>query len=143
MKRILIPVCIVIGILAIFYVIQRDAKHARPRTVSRAIGQIETRKGEADNSIGPSREIVLAGPKDDPQTQEMLKSLYSRFIPNKIVIFRPTSNEEAIAIVDLIPFIKGQRALEGKTTAYVCENYNCGFSTNDITKFEQLLDQWL
>ena len=94
-----------------------------------------------DFAIGPSREIVLAGQKDDPQTQEMLKSLYSRFIPNKVVIFRPASDEEARAIVDIIPFVKGQQSLDGKTTAYVCKNYNCEFPTNDIRKFEQLLDQ--
>lgn len=94
-----------------------------------------------DFAIGPSREIVLAGQKDDPQTQEMLKNLYNRFIPNKVVIFRPVSDEEAKGIIDLIPFVKGQRALEGKTTAYVCKNFNCEFPTNDNKKFEQLLDQ--
>jgi uncharacterized protein YyaL (SSP411 family) len=94
-----------------------------------------------DFAIGPSREIVLAGQKDDPQTQEMLKNLYNRFIPNKVVIFRPSSDEEAKDIIDLIPFVKGQRALDGKTTAYVCKNYNCEFPTNEIEKFEQLLDQ--
>jgi uncharacterized protein YyaL (SSP411 family) len=94
-----------------------------------------------DFAIGPSREIVLAGQKDDPQTQEMLKSLYSRFIPNKVVILRPASDEEAKEIVDIIPFVNGQRPLDGKTTAYVCKNFNCEFPTNDIKKFEQLLDQ--
>ncbi|MBI5149927.1 MAG: thioredoxin domain-containing protein [Candidatus Omnitrophica bacterium] len=94
-----------------------------------------------DFAIGPSREIVLVGQKDDPQTQEMLKSLYSRFIPNKVVVLRLNSDEEAKAISDIIPFVKGQRALDGKTTAYVCKNYNCEFPTNDIKKFEQLLDR--
>lgn len=94
-----------------------------------------------DFAIGPSREIVLAGQKDDPQTQEMLRSLYSRFIPNKVAILRPALDEEAKEIVDIIPFVKGQRTLEGKTTAYVCKNFNCEFPTNDIKKFEQLLDQ--
>jgi uncharacterized protein YyaL (SSP411 family) len=94
-----------------------------------------------DFAIGPSHEIVLAGQKDDPQTQTMLKSLYNRFIPNKVVIFRPASDEDAKNIIDIIPFVKGQRALEGKTTAYVCKNFNCEFPTNDNKKFEQLLDQ--
>ena len=93
-----------------------------------------------DFAIGPSREIVLAGQKDDPQTQEMLKSLYSRFIPNKVVIFRPASEEEAMAIFDIIPFVKGQPALSSKTTAYVCTNYNCKFPTDDIDKFNELLE---
>jgi len=94
-----------------------------------------------DFAIGPSREIVLAGQKDDAQTQAMLESLYSQFIPNKVVIFRPASDEEASDIISLIPFVKEQRALEDKTTAYVCKNYNCEFPTNDIGKFQQLLGQ--
>ncbi len=92
-----------------------------------------------DFAIGPSREIVLAGQKDDPQTQEILKSLYSRFIPNKVVIFRPASDETAKEIISLVPFVENQKALGGQTTAYVCENYNCKFPTNDLDKFEELL----
>src|SRR3989338_3057549 len=79
-----------------------------------------------DFAIGPSREIVLAGQKDDPQTQEMLKSLYSRFIPNKVVIFRPASDEEARAIVDIIPFVKGQQSLDGKTTIALASSSEAG-----------------
>jgi uncharacterized protein YyaL (SSP411 family) len=93
-----------------------------------------------DFAIGHSREIVLAGQKDDSQTQEMLKSLYSRFIPNKVVILRPSLDDEAKPIIALVPFVENQKNLNGKTTAYVCENYNCKFPTTDIKKFEQLLE---
>jgi len=92
-----------------------------------------------DFAIGLSKEIVLAGQKDDPQTQGMLKSLYSRFIPNKVVILRPASDEAARDIISLVSFVENQRMIGGKTTAYVCENYNCKFPTNDLKKFEELL----
>ncbi len=92
-----------------------------------------------DFAIGSSREIVLAGQKDDPQTQEMLKSLYSRFIPNKVVILRPASDEAAKDIISLVPFVENQKALGNRTTAYVCENYNCQFPTNDVYQFKELL----
>lgn len=93
-----------------------------------------------DFAIGHSREIVLAGQKDAPQTQEMLQSLYSRFVPNKVVIQRPSSEEAAREIISLVPFVENQKSLGGQTTAYVCENYNCKFPTNDLKKFEELLD---
>ncbi len=92
-----------------------------------------------DFAIGPSREIVLVGQKDDPQTEVMLKSLYSRFIPNKVVILRPSSDEAAKKIIALVPFVENQKVLGGQTTAYVCENHNCKFPTNDLKKFEELL----
>jgi len=92
-----------------------------------------------DFAIGPSKEIVLVGEKDDPQTQEMLQILYSRFIPNKVVILKPASDEAAKDIIDLVPFVENQKTFGGKTTAYVCTNYNCKFPTNDVKKFEELL----
>ncbi|GEM_PF-1777635 len=93
-----------------------------------------------DFVLGHSREIVLAGQKDDPQTQAMLKSLYGRFIPNKVVILRPASDEEAKEIISLVPFIENQRPLSGQTTAYVCKNYHCEFPASDIKKFEELFN---
>ncbi|MCA9398364.1 MAG: thioredoxin domain-containing protein, partial [Candidatus Omnitrophica bacterium] len=92
-----------------------------------------------DFAIGPSKEIVLAGEKTDAQTDQMLNSLYERFIPNKVVILRPASDEAARDIISLVPFVENQKMLSGKTTAYVCENYNCKFPTNDLEKFEALL----
>lgn len=70
----------------------------------------------------------------------MVTSLYDRFIPNKVVILRPLSDEKAKNIISLIPFVEKQKALGGKTTAYVCENYNCKFPTTNLKKFEELLD---
>jgi uncharacterized protein YyaL (SSP411 family) len=92
-----------------------------------------------DFAIGPSREIVLAGKKDDPRTDKMLKILYERFIPNKVVILRPATDDAAKDIISLVSFVENQRPVGDQTTAYVCENYNCKFPVNDAGKFEQLL----
>lgn len=92
-----------------------------------------------DFAVGPSKEIVLAGEKIDARTGQMLNSLYERFIPNKVVIFRPASDEAAKDIISLVPFVDKQKPIGGQTTAYVCENYNCKFPTNDAKKFKELL----
>jgi uncharacterized protein YyaL (SSP411 family) len=94
-----------------------------------------------DFAVGPSKEIVLVGQRDDPRTRAMLKSLYVRFIPNKVVVFRPALDEEAEAIIEIIRSVEGQRAIGGKTTAYVCRDYHCEFPVNDLKKFESLLDR--
>ncbi len=94
-----------------------------------------------DFALGPSREIVLAGDPRNAQTQAMIKSLYSRFIPNKVVILRPASLKAAEAIMAVVPFVENQKHLQGQTTAYVCKNHACEFPTQDIQKFEQLLEQ--
>ncbi|MGR3304322.1 MAG: thioredoxin domain-containing protein [Candidatus Scalindua sp.] len=93
-----------------------------------------------DFALGPSKEIVISGDKENELTKKMVTSLYDRFIPNKVVILRPLSDKKAKNIISLIPFVEKQKALGGKTTAYVCENYNCKFPTTNLKKFEELLD---
>ncbi|MBI4430917.1 MAG: thioredoxin domain-containing protein [Candidatus Omnitrophica bacterium] len=93
-----------------------------------------------DFAMGPSKEIVIAGGTDATGAIEMINEVFSRFIPNKVVAFRPPSESAVRDIAELIPFIEDQRPLDGKATAYVCENYICKLPTTDMEQFEALLD---
>jgi uncharacterized protein YyaL (SSP411 family) len=73
---------------------------------------------------GPSLEIVIAGDPNASDAQAMLRALRKEFLPNKVVLFRP-SGEEKPAIAELAPFVEFQTALGGKATAYVCQNQAC------------------
>lgn len=42
-----------------------------------------------DFSLGPASEVVMVGAAGSPATAEMLKALRSRFLPRKVVLFRP------------------------------------------------------
>ncbi|MBI4358002.1 MAG: thioredoxin domain-containing protein [Candidatus Omnitrophica bacterium] len=92
-----------------------------------------------DFAIGPSSEIVIAGDEGASGVQEMIRAVYSRFLPNKVVAFHPEEGETAQKIEALSPFITDQIALGGNPTAYVCENYICALPTTDIVKLNQLL----
>ena len=46
----------------------------------------------------------------------------------------------AEAISKLIPFVKAQQPVDGKPTAYVCENYSCKAPVTDLAAFVKLLD---
>lgn len=93
-----------------------------------------------DFALGPSKEIAIAGEIGSQETVEMINGVYKRFIPNKVVAHRPPSGKEE-SIVELIPFLKEQVPLEGKTTAYVCQNYVCRFPTTSIKKLGELLKE--
>jgi uncharacterized protein YyaL (SSP411 family) len=69
----------------------------------------------------------------------MLRLIYQSFIPNKVVAFRPAKEQEAKEITELIPFLKQQAPLEGKTTAYVCKNYTCELPATNIKKLREIL----
>jgi len=91
-----------------------------------------------DFALGPSYEIVIAGASADPVTQEMIRAVYQRFLPNKVVALHPPGKEGA-AIEILIPFLKEQKALHGKPTAYVCQNYACDLPITDLEELRRNL----
>lgn len=93
-----------------------------------------------DFALGPSREIVISG-GDTAQINKMIRSIYQRFIPNKVVAFRPATEKEAEEVVKLIPFVKEQLPLKGKVTAYVCINYACKLPIISIKKLDELLKE--
>jgi hypothetical protein len=88
-----------------------------------------------DFSISKPKQIIIAGSLQDPLTAEILKVIRNHYIPNKIVLLidNPAEYEK------FFPFVKDYIRLDGKTTVYVCENYNCKLPTSKITEIEKLL----
>ncbi len=76
-----------------------------------------------DFAIGPLQEIVFAGSSDDENMRSMQAVLRQHFLPRALSALHPNTNGEAIE--ELVPFLKAQTALDGHSTAYVCENYAC------------------
>jgi len=93
-----------------------------------------------DFALGPSKEVVIAGDKLAEETNLMLEIIYQRFIPNKVVAFRPSSQEEARGIISLAPYLEVQLPQGGKTTAYICENYICKLPATNVKKLKELLE---
>ncbi len=89
-------------------------------------------------SLGPTQEIVIAGNSDAKDTQQMLKLIRSKFLPNAVILLRQLDNTES-GIDKTIPFVKNLTAIEGKATAYVCENYVCNRPVNKIDDLDKLL----
>ena len=83
-----------------------------------------------DFGVGPSHEVVIAGPVGGEDTARMLQALRGGFVPNKVVLFRP-SGQEAPPITRIAGFTKNQKSVDGKATAYVCLNYACKLPTTD------------
>ncbi|MHC4156522.1 MAG: hypothetical protein ACYST6_16610 [Planctomycetota bacterium] len=92
-----------------------------------------------DFSIGPTQEIVIAGDPEQADTKEMLKLLHRRFLPRAVILFHATG-DAGKSIEKQVPFLEGQVAIDGKATAYVCENYVCGKPVNSVRELKALLD---
>ncbi|GAH94454.1 unnamed protein product, partial [marine sediment metagenome] len=92
-----------------------------------------------DFGVGPSYEVIIAGNSQAEDTKEMLKAIRTQFIPNKVMILRPTEQESPDSD-HLAEFTKHHLSIEGKATAYVCLNYNCRLPTTDVNKMLELLN---
>jgi hypothetical protein len=93
-----------------------------------------------DFAVGPSYEVVVVGAPPDSDTAEMLKALRSRFMPNKVVLFRP-SEEASPEITRLAPFTAQHTPVDGKATAYVCVEGACKMPTSDINEMLALMEE--
>jgi len=91
-----------------------------------------------DFLLGPSYEVVIAGNPKVKGTNEMLRTLRSRFLPNKILLMNP-EEQETPDITTLAEFVKDHRSIEGKATAYVCVNHTCKQPTTDPNEMIEML----
>lgn len=94
-----------------------------------------------DFFLGPSKEIVIAGQAKEKGVVAMQRAIQEFFIPNKVILLNDSKAKNYNEIITLAPFMKTQLPIEGKPTAYVCENHVCQLPTNDVEKLKKLLVQ--
>ncbi len=91
-----------------------------------------------DFLVHPVFEVVVAGKRGSEDTEEMLSSLGSIFIPNGAVLFREC--DRASFVIDTIaPFVKKYVCIGEKATAYICHDQHCERPTTDINEMLTLL----
>lgn len=93
-----------------------------------------------DFAMGPSYEIVVVGNSQNGDTQQMLRALNQKFIPNKVVLVVDTDKDKA-KISELAEFVSDFGSIDGKATAYVCSNFQCELPTTDVAKMLSLLGE--
>lgn len=93
-----------------------------------------------DFSLGKHQQIVIVGELGQKDAQEMLALAWSKYLPNRILMFIDKS--QVPKDLDLFPSsVKTMPLKDGKATAYICENYACKRPTNDLAIVERLLDE--
>ncbi len=78
-----------------------------------------------------SFEVVIVGEKNSTGTNNILKSIRSIFIPNKVVMLN--DNKE---IKSLAPYIENLTKINEKETLYVCRNFKCSLPVTNVDKIE-------
>jgi len=91
-----------------------------------------------DFALGPGKEIVIAGEPEKEDTRRMVQRVHQQFLPEAIVVQYPPG-KAGEQVRRLIPLVRDKVSLEGKATAYVCENYACQSPTTEINELERLI----
>jgi uncharacterized protein len=80
------------------------------------------------------KQIVIAGKENDEMTYKMLREIYSRFIPGKVLIQVNPSNASKTKTFagDII-------AKSDEATAYICENFACKLPVRTLEEFIKLI----
>ena len=81
-------------------------------------------------------EVAIIGDREAPGTKALLKSVYSSYLPNKVVAGRSEGDEEAIR---LVPLLADRPMRGGEATAYVCVNYACQSPTTEPAELARQL----
>lgn len=82
-----------------------------------------------------SKEVVIVG-NEKLESNNMVNIIREEFHPFMLSMFY--SNDHA-DLKDLAPFIENYKSLEGKTTAYVCENFACQAPITDNLMFRDAI----
>jgi uncharacterized protein YyaL (SSP411 family) len=86
-------------------------------------------------------EIVIVGQPNSSDTLKMLAALQNRYLPDAVVIFIPTDDPKAASeIIGLAPYTRTMKALNNRSTAYVCQDFVCKLPTNDVNQMLANLD---
>jgi uncharacterized protein YyaL (SSP411 family) len=87
---------------------------------------------------GEPQQIVIVGEKESPDTQALLRAVFTRFSPNRVLILID-SEEARAAFASRIPSIAAMREVDGRAAAYVCRNYACQLPVSSPDKLAGLL----
>ncbi|MDZ7700489.1 MAG: hypothetical protein U5R49_27370 [Deltaproteobacteria bacterium] len=91
-----------------------------------------------DFIIGPAREVVIAGQREDKDTRMMVDTFHRHFLPRDVMLL--ISGEDVrTRLAALAPFVKDMTAIDGKATAYVCRQYACQAPITDPEELKKAL----
>ncbi len=92
--------------------------------------------GVLDSVMNAPKEVAIIGDLDDEATQEMHSRLFRSFLPNHIFVHADSPEKAA----NWIPLLDQRPMVQGKPTAYVCENMACKSPTNDPDELSSQLN---
>jgi uncharacterized protein len=109
------------------------------RLISNLIRRYPSAFGRAlaalDFYLSTPKEIAVIGESGASDTRALLREVWKRYLPNKVVAQLSEGDAHA---AELVPLLRERPMVEGHATAYVCESYTC---QRPVTSAEELAAQ--
>ena len=83
----------------------------------------------------PTSTVVIVEGKENQESSAMVSLLQKKFLPHTVSLYLSAETKE---IITLIPFLADYQALEGKTTAYFCQNKKCQAPIQEVAEFKKV-----
>jgi uncharacterized protein len=91
-----------------------------------------------DLTLSEPRQIVIAGPRDAPETHSLVGEVHRHFVPNKVLLLADGADGQRY-LEEKMEALRGMKPVDGKAAAYVCENFTCKAPVTDTTALRALL----
>ena len=122
-----------------------SARAAGPmRSINRLMAQAPGGTGHwlaaLDFYVSITQEIAVVGPREEEGTRALLEEVFSRYLPNKVLVGASGGEEGSDPVPALnLPLLEGRGLVDGKPTAYVCQNYACQLPVTDAESLARQL----
>lgn len=115
--------------LKVFYALLEKMPSAFPNMLS-----------SLDNYLKIPVDIVVIGKLMSEEVDYILKTISTKFLPNKTIAFIDPVEYDALAF-KLIPLLQDKKMVNGKPTVYICENFTCKSPITDMRELEKILGE--
>ena len=89
-----------------------------------------------DFYLSQAKDIIIVGSKDEAATLELLETVCSKWLPDKVVIAYDPGAPSPISDLKLL---ENRQMIAGKTTVYVCEGSSCKNPVSDVDSLKTIL----
>ncbi len=91
-----------------------------------------------DFSLGKPRQIVIAGERDSKETRALLTEVHQHFQPNKTLLLADGGKGQKY-LEEKNEALRAMKPVDGKSVAYICENFTCQAPVSDPAALRKLL----
>ena len=89
-------------------------------------------------SLSGPKEVVISGRRGDTEAEALLSEVRREFHPNIVTVFLEEGKSKLSE--EIIPLASGRPMLNGRATAYVCQNQACRLPVHTVEELLELLD---